>query len=220
MLDKNDISVVYGVITKKEILNEITRAEFENILHLGSYFRDKYVLVEEDVNEDREEQFKYAKVGESKTKYYYVSVDGEAFTIDKRSNRKFVLKPIYCSRRNTVKIKINNRVLCVKKLVAYNFIKGTKENDIIYHKDGNIYNCAANNLIVVSNNDHLKKIAGTGLAKPVGLYENDKLIKTWTSGLKCSKDLYCSYDCIYSICNGITKNKMFDVRWINDQQCK
>lgn len=218
MLDKNDITNVCGVISRKDVLKEISNNELVVILNLkGKYFRNKYVLVEEEIEEKRNKQFKYAKVGESKTKYYYVSVDGEAFTIDKRSNKKRILNPYFRKDRNSINIRINNKEYSVRNLVAYNFIEGTNDTDVVYCADGNIHNCAANNLVVVKRVEHLSRIGSYGHAKAVGLYENDVLVKSWTSARKCAKDLFCSTSCICSTCNGEPKEKMFDVRWLDEK---
>ena len=215
MLDKDNISNVCGIITKKEVLKEISEAQLQNILCLtGNYFRGKYELVEEEFSQNEKEHFNCVKVGESKTKYYYVSINGEAFSMDKRTNKKYTLRPFTYPSENAAKIRIANKELSVKNLVAYNFIPGTSRNDVIYHKDGNIFNCAADNLIVVSRKKHMASIAGTGRAKKIGLFENGQLIKTWSSARKCSREIFVSTSGITAICNNKVKGKLVDVRWI------
>ena len=54
MLDKDDITKVCGVISSREILKEMTSSKFRSLLANGKLFRDKYILIEKEFNQEKE----------------------------------------------------------------------------------------------------------------------------------------------------------------------
>lgn len=215
MLDKNNINNVCGVITKKEVLKEITEADLNRILNLnGSYFRDKYFLVEEEFKRESKERFDEVRILETAIGDYYATSKGEFFVIYKKNNKKRMLSKFV--KRGNIFVRIGKKQYTAKNLVAQTFIEGTNKNDIVTLKDGDIFNCSVDNLEVTKRSKFSKKVGGLARSKAVGLYEDDKLMKTWESASACSRDMYCSIQCIFDYCDG-KRNKekqMFDVRWI------
>lgn len=214
MLDKNDITNVCGVISRKDVLKEISNNELTTILNLkGKCFRDKYILVEE-VFKDLECEFRDILVYEGKRGYYYVNNHGDVFIIYKKSGKKRVLAKFIRKRSAYVKLGDLGDV-AVKRLVA-KFFLGAKDEEVVLNKNGKIFDCRADNLVIMSKSERGKVTGALSKSRPVGLFENGKMIKQWTSARKAAPDLFCSYQCVMEICNKKTKRPLFDVRWLDE----
>ena len=149
MLDSNDITKVCGIIPRKDILKEITLQDLKCILEYPkkNLFRGQYVLVEEEFK-DLEDKFKDVKIAEGKRGTYYANRDGYVYIIyDKNKNKKILTKT---KHRNHVQVKIANTNYVLKNVIAKSFIKGTKDTDVVICKNGDIYDCSVDNLVVVS----------------------------------------------------------------------
>lgn len=213
MLDKNDITNVCGVISRKDILKEISNNDLVVILNLkGRFFRDKYVLVEEYFNDKQE--YKEEIVYEGKRGNYYVNTNGEIFVVYHKSGEKRILSKF--KKRYAAYVKLGDKGdFPVKNLVAKAFL-GAKNEEVVITKSGKMFDCRVDNLVVMSKAERGKVTGPLSKSKPVGLFENDKLVKKWSSARKAAKDLFCSYQCVMDVCNKKTKNPLFDVRWLNE----
>ena len=214
LLDKNDITKVCGVISKKDALKEMGASALHRILENGTLFRGKYYLVEEEFKAEQKEYFDEVRILENRCGDYYVTINGEFFVIYKKSKKKKMISKV--NKRGTVCVRIGEKQYTAKNLVAQTFIKGTKKWDIVTQQDGDIFNCAVDNLEVIKRSELSKKVGGLARSKTVGLYENDKLVKTWSSASACARDMYCSIRCVCDYCNAkrSKEKQMFDVRWI------
>lgn len=224
MLNKDDITEVCGVITKKDVEKEIGATQLASCLRNGyTYpYRGKYVLVEEEFKrknaKPKEEKFKYVKFCEGKRGTYYVSSDGEFFIKYNKSGKVKKLTPYMHNRKdkreNCLTISINKRSYHAKNIVAMLFLKGYQKGDIVCCKNNDPNDIRADNLKIIPKSDYAKTTYGLIAAQKVGLFEDGKLIRKWASARKCAKDMYCSYQMIMDICNNKWQKKEFDVRWL------
>lgn len=212
MLNKNDITEVCGVITRKEVVKEIGELELANILTVPKLhsFRGKYLLVEENF----EDEFKEitVKLHENKTHFWLITNIGEFYKVSKRTKHKQKLTPYL--KKDCMWVKINSKDFSCKSLLAMVFINEWKRGDIVLHKDGNIRNLKTNNLIVIPKEVYAKVTGPKSRSQAVGLFENGSLIRKWSSARKCAKDMHCSYQMIMDYCNKKVKKPEFDVRWL------
>lgn len=214
MLDKDDITKICGVISRKEVLKEIGMPALKKHLVNGLEFpfRGKYVLVEED-DHIVEDGFEEVKISEGKRGTYYASRKGEFF-IKYKGGATHYLSKYMNHYKGYVAVSVNRSSYCAKNLIAKLFIKGYKPGDIVIQKNGDVFDCRVENLKVIPKKLYAKKTYGLIGAKPVGLYENNRLVRTWPSARKCAKDMYCSYQMIMDACNNKWQRKEYDVRWI------
>ena len=175
----------------------------------GHYFRDKYILVEEYFNDF---DYREEKILEGGRGDYYINTKGQAFIVYRKNGRKRILTKF--KKRNAAYVKIGKLGdLALKNLVAKTFLNAERE-EVVVVKNGKIFDCRVENLVVMSKEERGRITGALAKSQPVGLFENGKLIKKWPSARKCAKSLFCSYQCVMDVCNGRTKNPMFDVRWL------
>jgi hypothetical protein len=243
MLDKDDISIVRGVIDRKIVLLEIGETKLD--LHLRNGYDypylGRYILVEHEKGLDYEvtpeeknkitrerkikkEEYKKriliekgidcVKILEGKRGTYFANKTGEFFIKYKKSgNIKYLTK--YENRAHkTVDITIAQKTYVAKNLIAKLFVRGYKDGDIVVQKNDDPFDCSLENLKVIPKSEYAKETYGLIGAQPVGLFEDGKLVKQWKSARKAAKDLFCSYQTVMDTCNGKWKTKLFDVRWI------
>lgn len=221
LLNKNDITEVCGVVSRKELLKEMTDGQLRHLVSFGRPYKDKYILVEEEFNEKEKDSFDTVKVGETGRGIYYATSDGKFFVIYKKSKKRKDLHPYLKKKKSgkadlVVTLGSSKGVLC-KSVIAKAFIREYNDGDVVLLKDENIYNVAVSNLIVVPKAVYSKMTGPMSRSKAVGLFEDGVVVKKWSSARKCAKDLFCSYQMIMDICNNAypyTKGKEYDVRWI------
>ena len=96
MLDKNDISVVRGIVTAKDVMMElgITNAQFHKMLRNEEMYKGCILLpVETDEEERRkvtsEDDEQFQLLGESKTGIrYYITSYLRVVSVDLKGNQK------------------------------------------------------------------------------------------------------------------------------------
>lgn len=217
MLNKDDITEVCGCIEKDEAINELNLSEssFCNFLDQAKVFREKYILVEDiDMSKVRKRSFETRMFYESESgKRYYAQSDGYIFVKTKSGKKKY-LKGYINKSKNLLQVHIANKQIVVKNLIASLFINEYKRGDTVLIKSNNIRDVSVDNLIVVDKSDYARMTGPMSRSRKVGLYENDKLIRTYRSAREAGRKLYCSYQMISDICNDKYNKKEFDVRWI------
>lgn len=213
MLDAKDITNVCGVISKNDVLKEISNYDLINILKDSDkyLFRGMYVLVEEEFVDHQE--YAEAKFFDGIHNDYYVNTKGEIFAVSHATGKKkFLKKRIY---NNCAYVKVSGKgQVQVKNLVARHFLK-TKPHQVVMNENGNLYDCRVKNLVILSKQE-CGKLTGGKNNKPVGLYDNRKIVKRWKSAKECAAALYCSDHTIRNICNKVTKKPMYDLRWLKN----
>ena len=234
LLDKDDITNVCGVISRKDAINELVlnEGQFANFVSLGKTFRDKYILVEDwegdakrraealALKEARRKK-KSSKV-ETKlileTEYgrkYYARSDGVIYVLYRKGTIKVLTGTVKTHRgTDSIVIKMGTKEFTAKNIMAKLFIEVYKDGDVVLHKDYDIHNYAVDNLIVIDKGLYAKRTGAMSRSKAVGLFENGEMIRKWSSARKASKDLFCSYQMVMDCCNNKWKTKEFDVRWI------
>lgn len=209
MLDKDDITNVCGVISRKDVLKEITKNQLTSILDwpFKNLFRGKYILVEDDVSKELVIPFRTGVKGT-----YFVTSHGKFYVVYNKSKKKRYLKP-YLKDGDFV-VRIYDKVYLCKNLIAKLFISEYKSGDVVLLKDNRKNNLKVDNLVVIPKEIYAMKTGPLSRSQAVGLFENNKIVKRWSSARKCAKDMYCSCQTIMDYCNGKVKKPMFDVRWI------
>lgn len=99
------------------------------------------------------------KIEETDKHIWYVETKGRVYRVTKglisqngaiKEKDKVYLTPYFNSDKISLRVKYNRKDRTLKCIVARAFLSRTfKEGDVIKHKDGNIYNCDANNLIII-----------------------------------------------------------------------
>ena len=209
LLDKDDITKVCGVISRKKLLRELTHSQIASYLNNSKLFRDKYILIE-DEHKRKKETFKDVKFEENDNKYYYVTQDGEFFSIDKKTNKKSLITKYL--HHGFATIKANNKEYRAKNLVAQKFL-GAKKRDNVSQKNNDIFDFSIENLIVTPLDKYLAK-KRIDRAREIGLFENEKLVKTWKCVGDCANELHYSTRSINAMVNKTYKTQIYDLRWI------
>ena len=96
MLDKNDISVVRGIVNTKDVMKElgITNAQFHKMLRNEETYKGCILLPVETDNEERrkvtsEDDEQFQLIGESKTGIrYYITSYLRVVSVDLKGNQK------------------------------------------------------------------------------------------------------------------------------------
>jgi hypothetical protein len=217
MLDKDDITNVCGTITPKEVCKElgITSNQFNNFVSMGKVFRDKYILIEDEKPKPKKELYSLMILETDAGRKYFARNDGVIYVVYKNGKVK-ILTGTPKDHRGTISIvvKLGNKNYQAKNLMAKLFIKEYKDGDVVLLRDRNIRNYAVDNLIVIDKGLYAKRTGAMSRSQPVGLFENGKMIRKWSSARKAAKSLYCSYQMVMNYCNEKVKDKEFDVRWI------
>lgn len=217
MLDKDDITVSHGKITTQELRKEMSDAEISKMVYNGRLYKGKYILVEDDLKENKKEDFSTRRICDGKRGTYYVTKKGKFFIVYKESKIKRTLKCWEKKNRrggSDMCVKILDKDRLCKNLVAEMFVKDYQQGDTVKLKDGNIHNCSVDNLEIIPKKEYAKKTGALSGSKTVGLFENGKLKRKWSSARKAALDLYCSRQTITDACNNKHKTKLYDVRWI------
>lgn len=209
LLDKDDITHVCGVMSGKEILKEMTRTQLTSCLNNGTLFRGKYILIENEFR-DNEEDFKDIKFDETDKKYFYASRDGEVFTINKRTGKKYMLTRYM--HHGFLTVKANEKEYRIKNLIAQIFL-GARKRDIVELKNNDPYDCSVGNLIVIPLDDYMSK-KRLKQASKIGLYENGKLVRKFKNVNECAKELHYSKRSIHAIIAKEYKTQAYDLRFI------
>lgn len=219
MLDKDDITNVCGVISRKDVIKEIGEKELKYHLEYAYKrpFRDKYILVEDEVKPVTKKVKKPADVllYEGARGNYYATYDGEFYIIYHKSGKKHYLSKYMNNYKGYLAVSMKRNSYCAKNLIAMIFLEGYQKGDIVCCKNNDPTDVRADNLKIIPKRIYAKSTYGLISAKKVGLYdENGKLVRTWASARRCAKDMYCSYQMITDICNNKWQRKEYDVRWI------
>ena len=217
MLDKDDITVSHGEITSQELRKEMSSKEIFKMVNYGRLYKGKYILVEDDPKVKPKEDFDTKRICDGKRGTYYATKNGDFYIVYKKSGLKRQLKSWEKKNRrggSDMCVKISDKDRLCKNLIAETFIKEYKTGDTVLLKDRNIKNCSLQNLEVVPKDIHARKTGAMSNSKSVGLYENGKLVRKWSSARKAALDLYCSRQTITDACNNKHKTKLYDVRWI------
>lgn len=218
MLDKDDITKVCGVISRKEAKTEmgLTESQMTRFISLGKLFRGQYILVEDEEEPEEDEIIKTKLVCETDAgKRYYATYDGKFFVSYKNGGTRFIKGYIKEHRGNKIYcVKLGYKNYVAKNLIALLFIEGYKPGDVVLIKTNGIRIVGVDNLVVIDKAKYARMTGAMSRSQKVGLYENGKLVKTFRSAREAGRKLFCSYQMILDICNNKWQTKEFDVRWL------
>lgn len=108
-------------------------------------------------------------------------------------------------------MKIGTNEHCVKHLVAQAFLPDYRGlNSNVLHKDGNIRNCRADNLIIVPKSQVAKITGAKARSQAVSVIDGNKTEMTFSSIRKAAIYLNCSYQTLLDYMNGKSKNSVLD----------
>lgn len=150
---------------------------------------------------------------ESKKNYYYVSDKGRVKYKNKNTKRDAYLKVII--RDNKAVVRVNQKFVQVKNLVAKNFVSREYykiENPVVINIDGDPYNCSIENLQLLPWKEFRKTYTQKRYLSCV-LYENGIPTKTFRSLREAGKELfYNAGDISTHFTKGVPKKLPFDLR--------
>lgn len=212
MLDTEKYLEEVGIITERELFDELqlNKNQIKIFLDKGSLFREKFVLVEKEFNDHVIYEERYI------TKYkdidYYISNKGNVYSerIGKRRELSMWI------RDNKLVTKVANKEVKVAYLVAKHFIREYYDGCIVMTKDENPYNVDESNLEIFSRSEISKRNAlmNNKCKKKVGVFEQDKLIRTFASAKEASIALHYNYSSVRDTLKGRIKRPYYDLRYI------
>lgn len=185
MLDTTEKLKEAGTISLKELMEELqlTREQTSLFIQCGKIFREKYVLVEDDLEFDRDKMKTILRTDKAK---YYVSIDGKFYKENNRTEQRKELSVF--KKKNIYVVKINNKEQNALRIIARNFIKDFDEKCVVKLKnDSKIKNkFGVHNLKIYSRKDfnhqfcYTKNQSNFG-RKKVAAFKDELCIKTFQS---------------------------------------
>lgn len=206
MLNKDDITDDCGTITAKELKKELnfTSQQLNQFVHLGKIFRNKYILIEDDEYEDQ----LILEVEDSRK--YYATADGRFYVIY-RSGLKREIYPFPKRKGNKMVliIKLNKKEYFAKNIIASAFFGWKSRRQIVRLKDGNYKDLSVDNIEIIDKNK-----SHSLLAKKIGLFEKNQLVKTYPSVAETARQLNISDQTVRNYCGNLTKKHKYDLRYV------
>lgn len=156
---------------------------------------------------------RFELIGETQRHKYYVSNQGYVLSVTSKSYKEHKLSGyIKQGQKNALYVvKIGTSEHCVKHLVAQAFLpeyRGLDSN--VLHKDGNIKNCRADNLIIVPKSQVAKITGAKARSQAVIVIDSNKTGITFSSIRKAAIYLNCSYQTLLDYMNGKSKNSVLN----------
>lgn len=202
MLDKNDISVVRGIVNTKDVMMElgITNAQFHKMLRNEETYKGCILLIETDEEERRkvtsEDAEQFQLLGESKTGIrYYITSYLRVVSVDLKGNQKEMKakKETESIYRVVVNFKEGKRYLNVLFEAYKAFVGEIEKNDSIVW-DGEM---KIENLRVIK----LAQIQGLRNKKKVRIGDT-----VYSSIAECAKKNFISVPYMYQMLEGVKPN--------------
>lgn len=161
-------------------------------------------------------------IAESNKYVWYVETSGRVYRTTKdfiEQNRaikekdKVYLTPYLTPSKSSLRIKINGKDRTLKCIVAKAFLSRVyQEDDIIKYKDGNLYNCNANNLLLIPKSTYCKKTGPMSRSKACFIKRPDEeKAKRYRSVREAAKSLYVSYQTLLDYLSGKRKGILHDM---------
>lgn len=126
---------------------------------------------------------------------------------------------LHRNRRHTAIVKIGNKEFNCRKLIAENFIRPLKPNEVVILRNGDNLDLNVKNMFITTKSN-LGKITGgkTRRAKKIYYYDNLNYRHTFPSARSLAKHLGVSYQTILDIANGKVKKPKFNVKWCENEE--
>ena len=126
---------------------------------------------------------------ESNYRLWYVTNYGNVYSVYKSTRKIKYIKKRKDSHGELI-VHVNGKNFQIKTLVAKYFSRKWKDGCFVKVLDGNKENLKIDNLDIIDRKSYFKKLQNKRVCKPVGLFENGKLLKSWNSIGDCAKDLF------------------------------
>ena len=204
MLDKNDISVVRGIVNTKDVMREsgITNAQFHKMLRNEETYKG-CILVPIDLGEDKrkptsEDDEMYQLIGESKTGIrYYITSYLRVVSVDLKGNQKEMK-----SKKETESI----------YRVAVNFKEGRRYLNVLFEAyKAFVGEIEKNDSIVWDGEMKIENLRVIKLAQTQGL-RNKKKVRigdtVYSSIAECARKNFISRSHMYQMIEGIVPNSI------------
>lgn len=205
MLDKNDISVVRGIVSSKDVMKElgITNAQFSKMVRNEEAYKGCILLpVETDEEERRkvtsEDAEQFQLIGESKTGIrYYITSYLRVVSVDQKGNQK--------------EMKVTKETESIYR-VAVNFKEGRRYLNVLFEAyKAFVGKIEKNDSIVWEGEMKIENLRVIKLAQTQGL-RNKKKVRigdtVYSSISECARKNFISRSHMYQMIEGIVPNSI------------
>lgn len=156
----------------------------------------------------------FKKIASGKLFDYYACSDGYILrvtrsTMDERRVSTYIKHGKYAT------VKINGKEYTLKKIIAENFCKEYKPGLSITHKDTDVLNCKASNLVFYSKTELGRRTGAVAKHKTVLVTEPNGKKYLCYSVRDAAKHLNCSYQTVLDYISGKYKKSVLDGVVIN-----
>ena len=151
---------------------------------------------------------RFEKIDESKLFLYFACSDGYILRVLK-SNYHEEKVAIY-QHKGRVCCKVNQKTIAVKKLIAKAFIYNYRNGDIIENIDGNPFNCALDNLRIITKRELGIRTGGRGNNIPVMVTAPNGKKAEYPSIRSAAQALFVSHQTLNEVLNGTRKNTVLN----------
>lgn len=219
MLDKDTLEEC-GTVTRKRVLTDggLTPSQFYNLLLSGKPYKGKYILVEESFGDDspRDEDEEMYKLiceldeshGKNRGNCYYVTSKGR-FVRKTRKGREMELK--VWKHHTKFSIRIGMKEATATRIYAKAFL-GMKDNEEC-RLPGDKWDISK---ITIGTPKQIRGDTATLNSRciKVGLFENGKCIKKFSSIAECGRYLGYHKETVRCMLNGTILKPQYDIRRI------
>ncbi|MCF0106008.1 MAG: hypothetical protein HUJ53_04550 [Holdemanella sp.] len=153
-------------------------------------------------------------------KGYYFSEKGKVYRKYKNGKRKY-LHPFL--KNNDLFIKVNNsKTIKVSRLIMESFHNRIlNENECIVHKDMNRLNNDIGNLYITDKHGIGKMTGYMSKRRYIIMIDDEGKAKhIFKSSREAADKLYINRQTVCDYCNGITKKKLYNLKWYDDVKDK
>lgn len=219
LLDKNDITKVCGTMTYNELVKDLgfnRKYQLHKFIFDGKIYKGKYIIIEDEYKRDKRSYKKKLFATSKHGTKYYANELGEFYSQQEGCKIRRIIGTIKSYKgHGYMTVNTGGKEMIAKNVIAELFIDyyDKDKNYVMLINNSDPRNVCVDNIYIVPNSERNKK-AVNKLSKRLGLYENDKLVKTFDSTRKAGKELYIDHSMVSKICNNKVKNKAYDLRWI------
>lgn len=210
MLDKNDITNVKGIVTGKQVIDDlgIVPFQFYNFVTRSKEYKGCILVEVEDDNNDGLVEHLLAESDRFSFKWYIRS-DGKFIRYSNKSKKELkVFKRVIKSHgyKNIV-FQVCIKQKCINAVTTYakHFLGATDNDWVTIESD--TFDITK---IKIKSKYERYSVA----KKQVGLFDQDRLIKKYDSEKQCSKDLYLAESTLNNYLKGKIKNPVYDLRYL------
>lgn len=150
----------------------------------------------------------YKEIARGKLFIYYACSRGFVLRVLKSTYDEQKVKVWY--RRGAAYVKINQKNIPLKKVIAAAFLKDYKKGIIVETVNGNPFDCRVENLQLISKQEHGKRTGGRGNNTPVRVIFPNGQERDFPSMRSAAKALFVSYQTVINKANEKYKNTVLN----------